>query len=259
LINQPEIWISGDLGANRLLARQCNDYMATLVGNYAGRFGFFACLPLPDIEGSIAEISYALDTLDANGIGLFTSYGGKWPGDAAFSAVFDEIARRKAVVYFHPYAPACCAQLVPGVPDNFIEFPQDTARAVVSLLFSGTLARHREVKWLFSHAGGPIPMYGGRIATLAGPRFPNIDKIAPDGIEAELKRLYYDTANATYPSTMHALLDYVPISQIVFGTDYPYVEIEDDVSGFAGLRLSAGQRQAIERTNAKKLLPGLKT
>lgn len=255
LINQPDIWLSGELAANRQLARQCNEYMATIVRDHPGRFGFFACVPLPDVEGSLAEIAYAMDTLKADGIGLFTSYGKKWPGDPAFADVFDELARRKAVAYFHPYAPSCCARLIPGVPDNFVEFPQDTARAVVSLLFNGRLAQHRTVKWLFSHAGGPIPMYGGRIATLAGSRFPNLHKIAPEGIEAELKRLYYDTANATYPATMHALLDYVPVSQIVFGTDYPYVEVEDDVSGFATLKLSASQRRAIERMNAERLLP----
>jgi predicted TIM-barrel fold metal-dependent hydrolase len=258
LINQPDIWLSGDLAANRLLARECNEYMAALVRDHPGRFGFFACVPLPDVEGSLAEIAYAIDTLKADGIGLFTSYGKKWPGDPAFAGVFDELARRKLVVYFHPYAPSCCARLIPSVPDNFIEFPQDTARSVVSLLFNGRFAQHRAIKWLFSHAGGPIPMYGGRIATLAGSRFPNLDKVAPEGVEAELKRLYYDTANATYPATMHALMDYVPVSQIVFGTDYPYVEVEDDVSGFVDLKLSGSQRRAIERVNAERLLPRFK-
>lgn len=255
VINQPDIWMSGDSVGNRVLARACNEYMAALVRDHPGRFGSFACLPLPDIDGSLAEIAYAQDVLKADGIGLFTSYGRKWPGDPAFAPVFDELDRRKAVVYFHPYAPNCCARLIPGVPDNFIEFPQDTARAVVSLLFSGTLARHRGIKWLFSHAGGPIPMYGGRIATLAGPRFPNLEKVAPNGIESELKRLYYDTANAAYPATMHALLDYVPLSQVVFGTDYPYVDVADNVVGFAALKLSLAQRHAIERGNAEKLLP----
>jgi 6-methylsalicylate decarboxylase len=255
LINLTKAWDAGDPASRRSLARKCNEYGAKIVQNHTGRFGLFACLPMPDVDGSLEEIGYALDMLKADGIGLFTSYGDKWLGDAHFAPVFDELNRRKVNTFIHPYAPSCCARLLPGVNDNFIEFPQDTARAVMSLLFSGTLARHHDARLIFTHGGGPIPVLAGRVATLAATRSSALAKVAPDGIEAELKRLYYDTANAAYRPTMAALLDFAPISQVLFGTDYPSVAVKTNVEDFAKISLTRAQRHAIERGNAVRLMP----
>ena len=84
--------------------------------------------------------------LKADGIGLVTSFGTRWPGDPAIAPVFDELNRRKAVVYFHPTVPDCCTGLMPGINPGMVEFPFDTVRAIVSLLFSGTFARCPNVR-----------------------------------------------------------------------------------------------------------------
>ena len=138
-----------------------------LRGDHRGRFGLFAFLPMPDVEASLKEIEYALDVMKADGIGLNTSYGDKWLGDPAFKPVMDELNRRKAIVFVHPLGPECCSTLMPYVPASFTEYPQDTNRTVMSLLFSGTFTKTRDVRWIFSHAGAAVPSLAGRVNSLA--------------------------------------------------------------------------------------------
>jgi predicted TIM-barrel fold metal-dependent hydrolase len=236
------------------LARICNDYAAQMMHDHGGRFGLFAAMPLPDIDASLKEIAYALDTLQADGIGLLTSYGDKWPGDPLFQPVFEELDRRKAVVYFHPTTPGCCGNLIPGVGPATIEWPVDTARAIVSLLFSGSLVRYPNIRFIFSHAGGALPALSGRISNFAK-RDKNVGTYAPRGVPAELNKLYYDTANASAAPSMAALMAMAPMSQIVFGSDYPYFSLEENVAGLGEIRLTVADRQAINRGNAARLMP----
>jgi predicted TIM-barrel fold metal-dependent hydrolase len=225
-----------------------------MVQDHPGRYGLFATLPMLDIDASLREIEYAFDTLKADGIGLQTNYGDKWPGDASYRAVFDELHRRKALVYFHPLVASCCARLSVGTFPAVIEVPHDTTRAVASLLLSGSFARYRDIRWLFSHAGGTVPMLTGRMDAFFRFR-KDIDQIAPQGVEAEFRRLHYDTANATHPASMAALLKVVPDTQVVFGTDYPYFTTTPQAQALENLGLSSAQVQAIEQGNAMRLVP----
>jgi predicted TIM-barrel fold metal-dependent hydrolase len=248
-----------DLNAEqtRHLARVLNEYVTQAMKDHPGRFGLFAFVPMPDVEGTLREIEFALDVLKADGIGLNTSYGDKWLGHPDFKPVMDELNRRKAIVYVHPLAPHCCGNLVPSVPASFIEFPQDTNRAVMSLLLSTTLTRTRDIRWIFSHGGAAIPLLAGRIGSLSKFQRTNIDSL-PDGIDFELKRLHYETANAAYAPNMAALLKYVPVSQVLFGTDYPYVSVAENVSDLSKAGLSVDDLKAIERDNAVRLIARLK-
>jgi predicted TIM-barrel fold metal-dependent hydrolase len=255
-ISTPGIWF-GEAEAARKMARICNDHGAELARSHPGRFGLFASVPMPDVEGTLREIEYALDVLKADGIGFMTSYGDKWPGDPMFAPVFAELNRRKTVAYFHPLAPNCCAgMLIPGVTGSPVEYMFDTTRAVVSLLVNGMLARNKDMRFLFSHAGGTIPMVAGRIANALKGR-PDIAEIAPEGIDAELRKLHYDTANSFYAPTIAALTSYVPDTQILFGTDFPYLTIGQNLEGLRKLALTPAQMTAITRDNAVRLLPRL--
>jgi 6-methylsalicylate decarboxylase len=255
-ISPPGIWF-GDTQSARTLARKCNEYGAQLVNDHNGRFGFFAAAPLPDTEGSLREIAYSLDVLKADGIILLTSYGDKWPGDPTYGPVFDELNRRKAVVFFHPATPNCCRNLIPNVPPVFTELPHDTTRAITSLLFSGSFARFRDVRFIFSHAGGTIPMLAGRLSHYSAELKDLVDKM-PNGIEFELKRLYYDIASSANPPAMAALMKLVPTSQILFGSDYPFVPTAEAADGMTQVGLSASDLHAIWRDNAAALLPRFK-
>lgn len=253
-ITQPGVWF-GQVEEGRALARRCNDYMARLVTDHPGRFGFFGALPLPDVDGSLRELAHALDTLKADGIGLMTSYGDKWPGDPLYDPVFQELNRRRAIVYIHPTGADCCSALMPAVTPNLIEYPHDTARAITNLLFSGTLLRYRDIKFIFSHSGGTLPVLAGRISQLARPA--DREKM-PQGIEFELRRLHYDVANAANRPAFGALTQLVPISQVMFGSDYPYVPVGATANGLSNLGLSAGDLAAIHRGNAINLFPRLR-
>jgi predicted TIM-barrel fold metal-dependent hydrolase len=257
LASTPGLWFdTGPEAANRM-ARTCNEYGAEMVRDFPGRFGLFATLPMLDIDATLKEIEYAFDTLKADGIGLQSNYGDKWLGDAAYKPVLDELNRRKAVVYVHPLVAACCGRLSVGTFPAVIEVPHDTTRTVTSLLLSGSFARQRDIRWLFSHAGGTIPMMAGRIDAFYGRR-PNLKEFAPDGNIGEMKRLNYDTANATSAPAMAALMKLVPVSQITYGSDYPYFGL-DQFDDLRKIGLSAADLAAIGSGNARRLVPHLKT
>jgi predicted TIM-barrel fold metal-dependent hydrolase len=253
----PGVWF-GDVQAARRMSRTCNEYAADLARNHRGRFGLFPVVPLPDTEGSLHEIEYAFDVLKADGIGLLTSYGDgsgtKWLGNPAFQPVFEELNRRKAVVFVHPIVPGCCQKLLPDVSPLVAEIPQDTTRAVTNLLFTGTFARFKEIRFIFSHGGGDVPMVMGRMHDYA-PR--NIAEKAPNGIEYELKRLYYDVAGTAYRPAIAALTKLVPSTQILFGSDHPFVPLHETAKRINELDLTSTDLQAISRDNARALLPTL--
>ena len=253
-LSTPGVWF-GDAQAARQTARRVNDYAADLSRSHPGRFGLFAAVPLPDTESTLREIEYAFDVLKADGIGLLTSYGDKWLGDAAYLPVFEELNRRKAVVFVHPTAPLCCRTLLPEVAPLVSEITQDTTRAVTNLLFTGAFARFKDIRFIFTHAGGNVPMVYGRMLQY-GPK--NIAEKAPNGIEYELKRLYYDIAGTAFRPAIAALTSLVPTTQILLGSDNPYVPLGETAQGMAQLGLSAVDLRAIGRDNALVLLPRLK-
>lgn len=246
-LTTPGVWF-GNVEEARKLARESNVYAAQLARDYPRRVGVFAAIPLPDVEGSLREIEYALDVLKADGIGVLTSYDGKYPGHPSLAPVFDELNRRKAVIFFHPNSPVCCRNLIEGIPPAVEEFQFDTTRAITSLLFSGTIGRCPDLKMIFTHGGGALPMLAGRVARRSGR--PTAD--------AELKKLYYDTASITNVSAMAGLLALVPPSHVVFGSDHPILPIGPGISQLRGLGFSHEVIDAIERRSALELLPRLK-
>ncbi|MDB5409659.1 MAG: amidohydrolase [Rhodospirillales bacterium] len=252
----PGVWY-GDVAAGRRLSRVWSEYAAQAIRDYPGRFGLFAPLPLPDTEGSLQEAAYVLDTLKADGIGLLSNYDGKYLGDQSYAPVFEELNRRKSVVFVHPTFAPCCMTILPNTAPQLEEFPIDTMRTITSLLINGSFGRFPDIKFIFSHGGGTLPMLAGRVAEQLD-RDAKLKEQLPQGTMHEVKRLYFDTASVANPSAMAGLLKLADRGHVLFGSDYPFVAFEAGIKGIAEIKLAAAEQRGIDRDNALALLPRLK-
>jgi predicted TIM-barrel fold metal-dependent hydrolase len=264
----------GETNEVRKVSRGCNEAAAKLIADHPGRFGSFATIPLADTEGALRETEYALDTLKADGVCLFSNYGDVWIGHATFAPVYEELNRRKTLVYVHPVLANCCASLSvakDGVPNEIamIEFGTDTTRAIASLIFSGMTTKFPNITWIFSHGGGVMPFLierffqGGMSAEIVpgivtkGQDEPPVKNL-PSGESTlrELRKLYYDTAQISNPVALEALRKVIPVSHILYGTDYWYRTAVESVRGLTTSKVfDAQELRAINRGNAERILP----
>ena len=252
-VTTPGVWFK-DAQRARRLARITNDFAAELRQKYPSRISQFAAVPLPDTEGSLREIEYGLDVLKADGIAVFTNYGDKWLGDPAFDTVMTELNRRRVTLFVHPITSDCCANIAVPVRDAVIEYGTDTTRAIANWIFRGCGARWPEISLVWSHAGGTMPFLIERFDRLTG--VPSLRARIPNGFRVEAARYFYDTAQSANDVSMRALKSVVPMSQIVFGTDFPFRTADDHVRRLIdGGVFSEEELGMIYRHNALGLLP----
>jgi predicted TIM-barrel fold metal-dependent hydrolase len=255
-LNAPGI-LSSDFPAGRMLARGCNDYAARMVSDHPRRFGMFAAVPAMDPDGSLSEVTYALDDLKADGIGLMTSYGQTYLGSPKFSPLLEELNRRATVVFVHPAFPQFSMAFDPPLPGTFLEMPFDTARAIVGMLINQTFIRFPNIKFIFAHGGGGLPFLHQRIDQAFG----STEKLRaqfPNGMMPALRNVYFDTVNAINEADFALLRQLYSIDQLVFGTDHPTVAAGINAKTITATHLSAAQRSMIEHENIVRLLPRLR-
>ena len=251
---------TGDDSAARGLARRCNELAAELARDHPDRYAGFACLPLPDVDGALAELAYALDELRLDGVVLFSNARGVYLGDPQLTPLFDELQRRAAVVFVHPNPSPDSSGHAPGLPDSLIDYPADTTRAVARLHYSNTFARTPDVKYILSHAGGTVPYLAGRFAIID--QMGVVPGAQERGTAAEtFRRLYWDTALSWGDPVLRMLREVVGIDRVVFGTDYPY--LRRDLAVACRQRIEASpeltdyERTAILGATATTLIPRL--
>lgn len=249
----------------RDLARGLNEAAARHATDHPGRFGLFTSLPLPSIDDCLTEVAYGFDVLGADGVAISTSIDGKWLGHPYFEPLWEELNRRKAVVYTHPYTPACCCGLVPEIPEYIIEYATDTTRAIGSLIWSGTTERFPDIRFIFSHGGGTMPFLIERFLAgtteevvpgilTKGKSPPFVPPQPSKGIMHEIRRMYYDTAQCSNPIALRALRDTVLPSQIVFGSDYWYRTSVETVQGLNNAQVfSDAELERVKSGNARDL------
>lgn len=273
-ISVPGTHFEDDIVKARELTKQCNDYYASYVQRWPDRFGAFASTSIPDVEGACRDIEYGLGELKLDGVGLLTNYGGRYLGHPDFDPVMKELDRRKAVVLIHPTHPPYGNTIDIGVPPFLIEYPFDTTRAALNLVFTNSLDRFPNIRFILSHAGGTLPFVAWRAADIAwrqladpehGRKYPlpliesEGDNISLESVLSRLKRFWYDTALSPGAQTMGALVQVADTGRILFGSDWPYAPetmTSDSIDSFNALTmLDAQQKKGVERDNALRLFP----
>jgi aminocarboxymuconate-semialdehyde decarboxylase len=256
-ISTPGAYLGNEAKA-RQLARRCNEFAAELISDHPQRFGGFAILPLPDMDGSLTELQYSLDVLELDGVCVMSNAGGRYLGDPRFDELFAELQRRAAVVFVHPTASPDPSAHAMGLTDNLIDYPLDTTRTVAQLHYRGTFARTPDVSYIFAHAGGTIPYLAGRFAI--------VDEMGIMGHDVgpaseSFQRLHFDTALAWTDPVLHTLASVAGASQVLFGTDFPYIRPDlaaraiESVSNT--VEFDGAERDLILGGNATGLIPRL--
>ena len=256
-VSTPGVHLKPDLHKNpeaRSWARRVNEFSAQVAADHPGRFGFFATLTLPDIEGALEEACYAFDVLGASGVVLLANTHGTYLGDPSHEPLLEELGRRHAVILVHPSE--LPREAVPGIPAFSADFLLDTTRAAYHLVANGCVRRHPDLRIILSHAGGFVPYASHRMAmAIAGELGPKLDNVLND-----FRSFYFDTALSGSPAALPSLMAFAKPGHVLFGSDWPFAP-EAAVGYFTG-HLDADEgldeigRQAIDRGNASALFPG---
>lgn len=270
----------GSDAEGRALAKRCNEEAAEYIARHPTRFGAFATLPLPDVDGACESAVYALDQLKLDGIGFFGNYAGIYLGDPRWDALLDILNRKSAVCLIHPnnnpVNDTIRTGISQGIPNFLAEYLYDTTRSALNLIFFDVLDRFPNIRFILCHAGGTLPFFAWRIAEIAthqvavaplNKQYPSpfmtrhAGKVNQDLIYSQLRRFWYDTALSAGPQTFGSLLQVADPDRIVFGSDWPYcpeVMAEDMIRDLANNPLlTASQLAAVERGNAERLFPRL--
>ncbi len=236
-----------------VLARDLNDYTAQLVLDHPGRFGFFATIPMPHLEDSVAEAVRALDELKADGVVLLANSAGVYLGQDGQDELFTALDERAAVVFIHPAD--LPGPVIPGVAPFATDFLLDTTRAAYLLVRNGIRRRYPRIRFLLSHAGGFVPYASHRMALAIMAETGR----SPADILDDFSSFYFDTALSSSAAALPSLLAFARPGHVTFGSDWPFAPTAAGRLFSAGLETYAGLdragRDAIDRTNAVGLFP----
>jgi 6-methylsalicylate decarboxylase len=234
------------------LARVANDALAEISRAEPDTFASLAALPLGDADAAVAEVERAYDELGMDGVLLLSNTRGTYLGDPSLEPLFDELDRRGAYAFLHPTMPPHDLPL-PQHPVWLYEFVFETTRALANLIYSGTLERHPNIRLQVAHLGGTAPFVAHRIASLAA-REPEKAGAAPAGAVEYLRRLWYDTGLAGNAPDLAATVEVTSLDHVVYGSDWPYLDLPVGADPAPGLARLGGDRAAVDGTNVNELV-----
>ena len=252
----------GDAQQASALARLVNEQAAQLKRSHAGRIGFFASLPLPDVERTLVEIPVGLDDLNADGVVIQSNSRGSYPGDPELEPVLAMLDERAAVVFMHPTSPycACSFSQSPALPAPILEFMFETTRAVCSLVYNDIPQRFPNIKFIVPHAGAALSALADRIA-LSPTVLPGLQGVSPASVMAGLHSFYYDLAGTPFPRQVPALRTFADPNKLLYGSDWPFTPETAVGEVLSSIEDALAEEQALRAGvfyhNARALLPRL--
>lgn len=264
-VSTPGAWF-GDAAEARAVARSVNEYAAGVVAERPDRFGYFATVTLPDVDGAIGEATHALDELGADGVVLLANNAGHYLGDPTFDRLLGFLHERRATVFVHPGE--LPAEPVPGIPSFTADFLLDTTRTAISLILSGAMEKYDRINWILAHAGGFVPYISHRILLTMLREEPKW-KLAGMALDREraidrrmrlFRRFWYDVALSSTPAAFPSLLAVADPTRVLFGTDFPFAPsagVKYMRDEYVSLELDPTIRVGIDRRNAEQLFPRL--
>ncbi|HUI98549.1 MAG TPA: amidohydrolase family protein [Xanthobacteraceae bacterium] len=247
----------------RYLTQTTNEALAQFASHAPDRLGFFAALPLPDLDGALHELAVALDELHADGVILLTSQNGWYVGDPAFDALYAELDRRGAVVFVHPASPAYVATLRLDLWAAYVEYPFETTRVAANLIYHGITSRYPGIKWILAHGGGVLPYLSVRLRLMeeSDKNAPPFSERVPEGVAPHIRAFWFDVALVGGAAPMAALTEIADPARILYGSDWPYLQrefVRDQLADLMRLPQFAGDRRAaLAWRNAAGLFPRL--
>ncbi len=247
----------GDDDAARALTRQVNDVGAEVARAHPDRFGHFASLSLPDVDGALAQLTHALDEVGSDGVTVETNSGGVYLGDARYEPLYDELNRRRAVVFVHPTSPLCAEQISLGRPRPMLEFLFDSTRTVSDLVLTGTLTRYPNIEWVCTHGGGTLPLLAERMELFRTMLFGGNHH--EPSVQQQVTRLWFDMAGTPFPREVPALIDAFGADRLLYGSDYcwtPAAGVSQQIAAIdTAVQPDNDTWRALTTRNAARLLP----
>ncbi|MEC0140939.1 amidohydrolase family protein [Paenibacillus macerans] len=249
--------LSLPVSASPEVTRQINNLLAQCAAYNSTKYGMLACLPTEFVDEALKEIDYAYETLKVDGFCLPSNTKGIYIGDDRMDEILAELNRRSAVVLLHPTKPAGANESLFVKDMSIYEFPFDTTRSMMDLIYRGKVLKYPNIKWIVSHAGGTIPYIAYRLSTVAQEN--KASSLSSEEVLSSLKSLYYDVALSTSPSVFTTLKELVGASHILFGTDYPLrfengvTESIEQLSSYLGF--DEGEKTKLMSGTAKELFP----
>jgi aminocarboxymuconate-semialdehyde decarboxylase len=239
--------------------RHTNEFIARMCQAAPGRFFGLGAVPLQDPGLAAKELSNVI-ALGLTGIELGSNILGRSLGDESFVGFFQEVERLGVPVFVHALHPTIATR-IPAVQMNPIGFPTDTGLTIASIIGGGLAEACPDLRLAFSHGGGTFPFMLPRFVHSWGgtwneepPTAEAGDGGLPRSPAEYARRFYYDTLLFDARAIRY-LLEIMGPSQLLVGTDYPYMARETPVGKtLASMDLPAEQLEDISWNNCFRFL-----